>query len=426
LAKAMHEVAQELARQRRLPGYRPGKAPTQRVAAIVGEEALREAAIHQMERDLPVRAVVAEELSPSAPVAVETVSHDPLTIRVIVPLKPKVELGDYRALRVAAPAPEPTSDDAVDEQIGAWRRDLSVATPVEGPSEAGDTMTLDLVGRLDDRVVFDATDLDLPLTGEAAVAAGLPAVIADELIGLSPGVRRGVDVTYSELWSDAALQGRTVAFEAHVKSVTRSTPPAMDDALGERLGVAGLDDLRQRVRQQLEARAQIEATESLLERAIEALTAQARVTYPPALLDAEVDKLVADLRQRFERQGLTWERWLALQPNDEATISADLERQADENIRRAWALMAFAEAEGISIDPAEVEDEVERFSSVYSGVPRRQRPERDAIRRTLVPRMLSSRTLARLIAIVKGEAAGSPAIASEPDMVAIATTEPAH
>lgn len=213
------------------------------------------------------------------------------------------------------------------------------------------------------------------------------------------------------MWPDAALQGRTVSFDASIIAVRSRVAPPLDDAFAARMGVPDLAALRERLRSQMASRAALDARDEQVSRAVDALVAQAHVRYPPQMLAHEARELASDLRERVEQQGFTWERWLAMQTKDEDSLWADLERQAEARLRRTLVLRAFAEAEGIDVGTDEVEDEVDRFSALFlSGSPRRRgKVDRDSLRRELGARMFSGRALGRLVAIVSGEAEAAAA-----------------
>lgn len=407
---AKQAVAQDLARRQRIPGYRPGKVPYARIAAVVGDDALLDEAVERLAQRKPLEALRAEKLVPAAPMTLETVSRDPLTMRLVVPLAADVDLGPYHDLRVPAPPLPPVDDATVDAQIEAWRAELAEQMPVDRPAVAGDVVRVALTGRLGDDVVVEREAFDLALTGEAAVEAGLPATLPEHLVGVGAGESAAFEVTYSEVWPDAALQGRTVSFEAAVAEVRASVAPPLDDAFAARLGMPDLEALREQLRKQLASRAAMDARDEQVTRAVDALVDQARVRFAPQMLEHETRELAADLRQRVEQQGFTWERWLAMQTKEEDSLWADLEQQAEARLRRTLVLQAFAEAEGIGVEKGEVEGEVDRFSALFlrGGPRRRWKMDRDALRRELGARLFSGRTLGRLLAIVSGEDAAVP------------------
>jgi trigger factor len=410
--RAMNEAAQAYARRQSVPGYRPGKVPLSRVVAIVGEEPLREAAVEKLQEQVVREAIKEQALRPGGPASVEVVTQDPLTVRAVVPLEPLVELGDYHALEVPAPSLREIGDADVEAVFEGWRNDMATLQSVDRAAEAGDTVRVRLVGRLGEKIVHEDENLMLPLTPEGATAANVPPDVVDELVGLAAGDARTFVVHYSEFWPQPELQAQDVAFEAGVAEVSARIPPEIDDKLAHDLGGAdSVADLRRRVRTQLQVRALMQAQDEHVAAAVDALVAVSVVSYPPAVLDLEVAGILADLRQRVERQGFTWDRWLELQQKDEDALWAEVQPEAEARLKRRLVMTEFVRLEGIDVGKGEIDAEVKRLTDSLSPAARRGMPDIKEMRRSTGARMLSNRAVERLLEIVTPAGAEADAVA---------------
>lgn len=413
--KAMREVAQQYARYEGISGYRPGKVPVQRVASLIGEEALREAAVEQMTEDIVRDAITSEGIEPSAPASVRIKEQDPLTFEVVVPLSPTIDLGDYMSLRVERQEAEPISEDDVEATLERWRDDLATLQTVERPAEADDVVALSLAGHDGEETIYEEEALTLALSDDGAGDANLPPEVIDEIIGLSTGGEHSFSITYPESWPQAELQGHEVAFTATVASVSGRNAPDLDDEFARE--VSGLDsiaDLRDRLREQLESRNEMDARDAFVTAVVDALVESSDVQYPPTMLDTEVAGMIADLRQRVESQGFKWERWLELQEKDDDAIWAETEGEADARLRRRLVMVRFVEVEGIDVSRPEVDAEVRRLTQALPRAARRGMPSDDEMRRDAGSRILTGRALDRLMAIAAGDAADSDEAPDEP------------
>ena len=421
VARAKQDVAKELGKRARVPGYRPGTAPLDRLEALLGAEALESEAVEKLARRGARQAVEPGEAYTGVSVDANVVGRDPLTIEVTVPLQPAVTLGDYHALRVPAPNPPAIGDDEVDAVLQGWRREMAVLTDVERPAVAGDIVTLGLVGRHADAVVFEDEALTLALDPERFDATRLPPAVIDKLTGARAGQALDFTVTYPAFWPDAALQEQPVAFSGTVTRVAELQLPELDDTLAATLAdVDSVEGLRARVRAQMEERARMALQDQHIESAIDALVAAANVDFPPQLLNAEIARYVHDLKAKVEEQGFVFEQWLGLQPEGAEALYAQIEGEADKRIRRQLVLTEFCAAEGIRVRSNEIDDEVKFFSRLVGaskkdgpGGPGGQSAKGARSRRGPMPsvhemrssfgaRILSSRAIARLMAITSG------------------------
>lgn len=404
LDESRERVSRELSRRHKVPGFRPGKVPLERMIAIVGAEAIDEDALPDAARRAAQAAILEQGLQPGAPVGLEIVQVSPFTIVVTVPLRPEVDLGDYRSLRLPEPVPPPVGDDEVEAMIDRLREDRAYLAPVDRPAAEGDVISVSLLGRLGDSIVFDDDSVTLQLDSASAAEAGLPSGIVEALTGLVAGQEARFDLQYSEFWPQTELQGQTVGFEAAVATVAAKALPEKDDSLAEQLGdVETLDELRESVRQALARRAAMKAFDDHAEAMIRTFVDAATIDYPPELLDVEVTEILQDLRSRVERQGFLWERWIEMQGDRDGAIVDRAEEEARRRIEQRLVFQRFAELEGIGVESKELDKELAAFLETLSPAARRGLPSRKDLRREIAARMLSSRTIERMRSLLAGK-----------------------
>lgn len=425
LTQVKRDIVKALGKRAQVPGYRPGTAPLERVEAVIGAEALETEAVERLAARAVRQHAPAAELDGRVQGRACVTQRDPFTIEVTLPLRPAVTLGDYRALRVPPIAPAAVDEAAVDALIEGWRNEMAVLADVDRPAARGDVVSLALTGRHGDDVVFEAAGLTVVLDPERWDAERLPPAVIDGLVGATVAAPHAFTVTYPAFWPDAALQDQPVAFEATVVRVAELQPPALDDTLAASMAdVDSVAELRQRVREQLESRANLAVQDAEAEAAIDALVAGAEVAYPPQLLEAEIHRAVHDLKAKVERHGFEFEHWLSIQPEGVDALYAQIERDAATRLRRQLVLSEFCVAEGIRVKASEIDDEVRSFSRLASvmrpgrGRRREAMPSVDDMRSSFGSRILSSRAVARLLAITRGQADGdgapAAAVASPP------------
>ena len=148
--EVVQHTARTLAREVRIPGFRPGRAPRQVVEArIGGAKALRTEALKETLPDYYARAVSATEVEPlGSPELNVTKGEDEGSIEfdAVVEVRPSLHVTGYGALRVTIPSPLAT-DDEVDSLLDRLRETDAVLVDVERPIVTGDHVTMDVRGR---------------------------------------------------------------------------------------------------------------------------------------------------------------------------------------------------------------------------------------------------------------------------------------
>ncbi|MBU1660224.1 MAG: hypothetical protein KKD28_01975, partial [Chloroflexi bacterium] len=148
--KAKHTTARKIAKRLKIPGFRPGKAPYGVILRQVGEEAITEEALKVLVDEIYPQAIEEAGIEAAGSGELEGMPElDPLTFKFIVPLKPEVEPGDYKAIKFPYEPPESNEED-VDAIIEKLREQHSFLEPVERPAEENDIIFITMGGRRTD------------------------------------------------------------------------------------------------------------------------------------------------------------------------------------------------------------------------------------------------------------------------------------
>ncbi|MCB0166713.1 MAG: hypothetical protein KDI79_20970, partial [Anaerolineae bacterium] len=158
----LQKAAKRIAKEIKIPGFRPGKAPYNVVIRRFGLEAIQQEALEKSADDMIQKALEEANVTPFARMDLESVEWDPLVIKIKVPTEPKVELNDYHEIRLDSAEVE-VADEDVEERLKQLQETNATWTPVERPAQLNDTVTLAVVEKIDDEVVAEHDSLDYEL-----------------------------------------------------------------------------------------------------------------------------------------------------------------------------------------------------------------------------------------------------------------------
>ena len=430
---ALKAAARRLAKQLRFPGFRPGKAPYETVLRQVGEGALYNEALESLGQEVYQEALEQAKIEAFAPAELEHVDLKPMVLKFVVPLRPEVELGDYRGtLRVDYTAPDVT-DEAVQESLEHLREHQSELTPVERPAQLGDVVTLDAKGYLNDGENpsdFLLADKDVALLLDEAADWPMPG-FAPEVVGLSAGEEKKFDLTFPEAYPNESLKGQVAHFEVTVKEVKQRALPEWSDELAKSFGdYESLDDLRAKVRADLLAQAEHSSGHEYSDKVVNELAEQAQVKYPPVVLEQELDEYLEDLDRRLREQRLTLDDYLKIQGKSKEEFREEVRPQAEKRLKRTLVLGKVVDLEGLTVEGDEIEQAIDRLSTPWGEQAGEMRKvlSNDRARRMVSLDVLSEKAVARLVAIAKGEEVPplpeKPAAGAEAETAAPADAEP--
>jgi trigger factor len=274
-----------------------------------------------------------------------------------VPLKPTVDLGNYRELRVPR-EPATVTPEQVDEAMENLRRQFASLTPVERPAQAGDVVRADLKAEVEGRQLVSEEDTDLRLTEQGL--QGLPGLL-EKLIGVEKGHEYTFEVAVPEDYDEASLAGKQASYHVNVKEVKEEQLPEPDDTFASEVGEGfpSYAALRERIESDLKKRAEEQAERDYDQKVVEALIAQAQIDFPPVLVEREIDHILS------EQTGGTRASIEAALRKSGGSADALVEQVrplAVERVKRSLVLTEVAEREGLSVGDPEVDAELNRIA----------------------------------------------------------------
>jgi trigger factor len=345
----LEKAYQQLSRQAKVRGYRPGKAPRSVLRHMFGARIAADVAQRLVDETYP-QAVDEQKVQTVSRPAIESQSvneNESFSYKARVEILPKIDSVNYQGLKVGRPSVT-VSDEKVDEQLKAVQLANSVLEPA-GESHvaaAGDVVTVDFTVRVGSKLIKDASaeNLDLEL-GRSAV---LPE-IESALLGQRPPFETDVDVQVPAGSNHPELRGNKATFSIVLRDLKTRVLPEIDDEFAKDLGeFENLDALKKSIREDLEKRMAEAADNSVAQRLVAELVKANPIEVPPTLVQQQLQVTEQELLRQSRSQGRGQQ------------ISQELRRSLiqDSEIKvRAGLLMAeIAKAKGLQIGQEDIEE----------------------------------------------------------------------
>jgi trigger factor len=356
LERAVDQAYRRIVQRINVPGFRKGKAPRALVERMVGREALVEDAVEHLVPEVVEAAVKEQDLTMVARPSLEVLSTEPLQVKATIPVQPKVELGDYRSLKVEA-TPAEVTDEQVESVVTRLQEANATWEPVERPVESGDRVAIDVQGKAGETVVIDSKDAEYVVDPEGPQPAE---GFADAIIGMSAEETKNVTLKLPEDYRTSELAGADADFTFTVHWVKARSLPPLEDDFATTIGseYESMGELRSAIRDNLTAREEHERRLAHEEKVIQTVVDQATVDLPPQLVEDEVDRLYQQTAQSLDRQGIPLQSYLRLTQKTDEQFREELNTQAERNVRQIEVMNAIAAAEAIEVTDEEISEEV--------------------------------------------------------------------
>ncbi|MFN8037192.1 MAG: trigger factor [Acidimicrobiia bacterium] len=372
---AIDAAFRKLAREVKIPGFRPGKAPRRLLEARFGPEVAREQALKDSVPDYYMNAVLAEGLDTiAAPELKITAGEDggDVEFDAVVEVRPVVTLTGYDALQVRLDVP-PVGDEQIDAQVANLRERFADLAESDTPLIDGDYATIDLSGSVNGEGVpeLSATDFLYEVGAEMIVPA-----LDVALRGKKPGDILEFTDVLPERFGDAA--GQEVSFRVLVKETKRKVlPEVTDDWVSEVSEFDTVDALRADVRARMELVGKVQAQMALRDRVLEELAAMVDVDAPETLVVEEMQQRLHDFAHRLEQQGATIAQYLAATGQEQDAFIGELRAGATQGVKADLGLRAVVAQEALVATDDELDAEVERLAERLDAKPAKVRKDLD-------------------------------------------------
>jgi trigger factor len=353
--RALDETVRKMAREARVPGFRPGKVPRRVLEARMGgSAALRGEALREALPDFYARAVTDTELDTIAPPEIDITGGEesgPVSFDAVVQVRPTVTIPGYRGLRAVLPGLT-VSEEEVTAQVDRLRENDGELLEVSRPAIDKDNLTINIHGKSSAGVEVAGADDYLYEVGSGAVVPEL-----DEALR---GAKAGDILDFSASMPRADGEAEPVGFQVLVKEIKEKRLPELTDAwVSENSEFSTVLELEADIRDRMARVKVVQAQFALRDRGMTELVDLVEDdVVPEVLIDDELRQRVHDLGHRLEEQRISFDQFLAATGRGGDDLIAELRVDAVRAVKADLALRALADAEAIEVTDEELETAV--------------------------------------------------------------------
>ena len=368
--KALDEAFKKVSKEVQVPGFRKGKIPRQMFEQRFGVESLYQDALDMVLPHAYGHAVEETGINPvdQPEVEVEEIEKGKdLVLKMTVTVEPEVKLGEYKGLEAEKVEAEVTEAE-VDEQIEAMLAQYAdLVVKEEGEVAEGDIVNLDFEGFLNDEP-FEGGKAE---GHELEIGSGqfIPG-FEEQLVGLKSGDEKDLDITFPEEYHAEELAGKPVVFKVKINEIKQKETPEFNDAFVkeelEGFDADTAEGVKESIKKDLVAAKEEEADFKMKESLVSQASDNAEIDVPEAMVRNEQDRMLQEFEQRLSQQGLNLELYEQLTGQGADAMRDQMEEDALKRVRTSLTLGAIAEAEGITVDDSDVDNELSKLAEQFN------------------------------------------------------------
>ena len=395
--KQQQSIIDQYAKQARVPGFRKGKVPPSVVKNRFKDEVtsdLVEQLVPQYFREAVMKAGYRPVSQPQI-FGLEFTPGEPMKFKAAFEVLPDFELGEYK---VKVEKPEVTvSDEEVDKEITQLQERQASYDPVneergakkgefvqvsfeaqpKGPDGAeaeagagsekrgaaadGEKSSTKTAGDEPGGETQSKSDAAKPVQmDEVLVEIGGANTIpefTENLKGAKAGEERNFEVAYPADFYDRRLAGLTFNYKVKVNAIKTKTVPELNDDFAKELSneFKTLDDLKQRIRENMELERRHQAEHDVKGKVVDELIAKHEFAVPRSLVEHQIDLRLERGLRALAAQGMKTEDMKRM---DFARLRAGQREAAVKEVKSNVLLAKIAMKENIQVSDEELEQEI--------------------------------------------------------------------
>lgn len=344
--------------QAKIPGFRPGKSPIELVKKNFKESAYAQAQDSLLQVGVS-EAFKAKKIHAVQSPVIQSMQFDPeksFQFEFKVEVAPQVKLGGYKGLKLNKTVK--TISDADVEKALKNIADMN-AHLVESKSEVLEKThfaVIDYEGFIGDKPIegAKAENFLMDLSAPQAIAG-----LSDGLVGSKVNEERSISVKFPEDSPAKELAGKEASFKVKLKVIKEKKVPSLDDEFAKDLGLASLEDMKSKIKANLENEQTNSSRRDIEKQISDKLVEEHEFAVPPTMLEDQVKHSVEGQKDKMLKQGIP----LAEQVKFFEGKMPEIRKAAEMDLRLAYVLNAIAEAEKITVTEEDVQSRIDEILS---------------------------------------------------------------
>jgi len=359
VTKEVESFYQQVGKQAKIKGFRPGKIPRDILERYFKDHVKSEVIQKLIQESYPA-ALSEKDLHPVSPPVIdpgELESGKPFQYSATVEVKPEIKIDGYIGLNIEGKK-ESAKEEEVEERLkGLQNLHAQLKTvPELRPVQSGDHVIIDYEARMDNKPLEEGKAVDF--TVEVGGGRFIPA-LEEKLVGLNLEEEKEIEVPFPEDYGYKKWAGKTVSFLVKVKEIKEKVLPPLDDEFAKDLGdYASLENLRAKLKEEIEKEKELMLDRQLKDQMIEQLIQANSFEIPESMVVEQAKALVSDTKLRLASQGVALKNLNI----PEEKLQEDYREVAQKQVRTYLILEKIATQEGITVTDEEADERLQSIS----------------------------------------------------------------
>ena len=392
--RAYEHACRQLSHKVNIPGFRKGKVPRAVLEKTIGVDYIKQETLEHLVPEVLNEAIMQEHLDIITQPEIDSCQFDlggPLKLQAKFEVRPQVELGDYKGLKVEVQENlfDESSIEKALERLAEAQAQLA-AIP-KRPIKLGDTVLLDFECFVEGQPVEGGKADGMLL--EVKEGGFIPG-FCEQLVGKEPDHELEIKAPFPADYRNKQLASKEGLFKTKIRELREKVLPAIDDTLAQKFGMESLEKLKENLKSNLKEEFDINNESRKQKLVIEAVVKNAKVDLPETMIEREQKLLLEQLKYYLEQNKRSFAEFEA---SDEfPSIKESKFEEAKQRVLTSLVLGAIIKEEKITVAENEMAEHLEDFINRLS-LPPEKAAHNEAVHRQALEELLTAKVMELLI-----------------------------
>jgi trigger factor len=357
VAGEIESVFNQIQQQTRLDGFRHGKVPISIIKQKFAKEA-KNRVVENIIKKTVFNALAKESFNSIDSPVVEEFDYElgqDLKYCFTSECHPAIDVKDYKDISITKEVFKVT-DKNLEQSLNALRKLNARLVPSKLEKATDKSFVL---------IDYDVFDIDGKAISQGLCQKGHMLDLSSEdtlegfkdaLIGVSIGDERDVKIDYAADYPNKTCAGKTIIFKTKVSEIKEQELPALDDDFAKDIGAIDLQDLKSKVKTDLEVKEKRRQDREVEKQIIDYLLEKNKFETPTSLVEDHKRYLIEEMKEYMQKHDIPKE-YVNKQIERE---DKEFKKDAEEDVRLSYILNAIYANENLTVSDSDIATQKEK------------------------------------------------------------------
>ena len=364
--EAKDKAFNKLNSKSKIDGFRPGKAPRNIFERNYPGQITMEAADILIDQEYR-RIITEDKILPiiEPKIDIVKITDEELEVNFTFITEPKVELGEYKNLKIKKPTVKVTKEEVNNKIDNLLKGYAELIVKENDTVENNDIAVIDFEGFKDD-IAFEGgkgENYSLEIGSNTFIPG-----FEDGVIGMKKGETKDLKLTFPKDYGQTDLAGKEVIFKVTVNEIKTKVVPELNEEFFEDLNMEDIktkEDLEKKMKEEIKHQKEHEAEHKYIDDLLDQATSNMKIDLDEELIDYETNHMYSDFMNKMAMQGINEEIYLQYAGTTKEDIMNHMKEEATKRLKNSYLLNAIIQEEKIELKDSEIDKEIEKIANEH-------------------------------------------------------------